>query len=144
MFSIKLGWWHFSTISAVRQRIGRSEGAIGFIKKSHSSISQINELRANPRIASSHCGFAAIRSLDAKYWSLMRRKNEILTVIRCDMFGFGGSDTTKLQDCILNKYDMMIRNPKQIAAQCDCSESYVKKTLDEYRSGWDNGGFSIL
>jgi hypothetical protein len=60
------------------------------------------------------------------------------------MFGFGGRDTTKLQDCILDKYDMVIRNPKQIADYCDCSESYVKQTLDEYRSGWRNDGSLII
>lgn len=54
------------------------------------------------------------------------------------MFGGTGRDTTKLQDCILNEYDMMVANPKQIAANCDCSESYVKQTLDDYREGWDN------
>ena len=61
---------------------------------------------------------------------------------------FGGShddDTTKLQDCILNKYDMGISNPNQIAADCDCSESYVKQTLDDYREGWDDdSGFSLF
>jgi len=56
------------------------------------------------------------------------------------MVGFGSRDTTKLQDCILDKYDMMIRDPKHIAGFCDCSESYVRQTLDEYRSGWRNGG----
>lgn len=54
------------------------------------------------------------------------------------MFDAGDEDTTKLQDCILQRYDMMVRNPKQISADCDCSESYVKQTLDEYRSGWDD------
>jgi len=57
------------------------------------------------------------------------------------MFGGSDGDTTKLQDCILQEYDMGISNPKQIAASCDCSESYVKQTLNEYREGWneDNG-----
>jgi hypothetical protein len=55
-----------------------------------------------------------------------------------DMFGNGSDDTTKLQDCILNEYDMGVTNPNRIAANCDCSESYVRETLDEYRSGWDD------
>lgn len=60
---------------------------------------------------------------------------------------FGGRDdaTTKLQDCILQEYDMGVANPNQIAANCDCSESYVKQTLDEYRPQWDEGsGFSVF
>ena len=60
-----------------------------------------------------------------------------------DMFG-GRDDTTKLQDQILNEYDLGVSNPKQVAANCDCSESYVKQTLNEYREGWDDSGFSIL
>jgi hypothetical protein len=44
------------------------------------------------------------------------------------MFG-GDNDTIKLQDCILSEYDMGVSNPIQIAANCDCSESYVKQTL---------------
>jgi hypothetical protein len=60
------------------------------------------------------------------------------------MFG-GNSDTTKLQDCILNEYSMGVSNPNQIAANCDCSVSYVKETLNEYREGWnDDSGFGIL
>lgn len=53
------------------------------------------------------------------------------------MFTGRDDDTTKLQDCILGRYDMGVKNPKQIAADCDCSQSYVRETLDEYRSGWD-------
>ncbi len=62
------------------------------------------------------------------------------------MFGSRDEDTTKLQDCILEEYDMMTTNPKQIAANCDCSESYVKQTLDEYRPDWtaDSGGLLEL
>lgn len=61
------------------------------------------------------------------------------------MFGNSGSDTTKLQDAILREYDMGVQNPKQIAANCDCSESYVKETLNEYRSGWnDDSGFGLI
>lgn len=56
------------------------------------------------------------------------------------MLGPRDSDTTKLQDCILEQFDMMVNNPKQIAANCDCSESYVKQTLNQYREGWDNDG----
>lgn len=60
------------------------------------------------------------------------------------MFG-SDRDTTKLQDQILNEYDLGVQNPKQIAANCDCSESYVKETLNEYREGWnDDSGFGIL
>ena len=61
------------------------------------------------------------------------------------MFGIGNDDTTKLQDRILNEYDLGVTNPKRIAANCDCSESYVNKTLNEYRSNWNNdGGFGFL
>lgn len=61
------------------------------------------------------------------------------------MFGGRGNDTTKLQDSILNEYDLGVANPKQIAANCDCSESYVKKTLNEHRSNWDeDGGLGLL
>lgn len=61
------------------------------------------------------------------------------------MFGSRGDDTTKLQDSILNEYDLGVTNPKQIAANCDCSESYVKETLNEYRSNWsDGGGFGLF
>lgn len=61
------------------------------------------------------------------------------------MFGGPTDDTTKLQDAILREYDMGVSNPKQIAANCDCSESYVKSTLNEYRENWnEDGGFGIL
>lgn len=55
------------------------------------------------------------------------------------MFGGRNDDTTKLQDSILGEYDLGVTNPKQIAANCDCSESYVKETLNEYRPNWDEG-----
>jgi hypothetical protein len=61
------------------------------------------------------------------------------------MFGGHSNDTTKLQDCILEQYGLVGANPNQIAANCDCSESYVKETLNEYREGWnDDSGFGIL
>jgi hypothetical protein len=62
------------------------------------------------------------------------------------MFGLGGGDddTTKLQDCILDQYDMGVSNPKQIAADCDCSQSYVRETLNDYRSGWDDNNTGLL
>jgi redox-regulated HSP33 family molecular chaperone len=61
------------------------------------------------------------------------------------MFGGKDRDTTKLQDCILQQYDMGVSNPNQIAANCDCSESHVKGTLDEYRPNWNEGnGFSLF
>lgn len=62
------------------------------------------------------------------------------------MFGGGNNqDTTKLQDCILEKYDFGVTDPSQIAADCDCSASYVRETLNEYRDGWDDdGGFDIF
>lgn len=60
------------------------------------------------------------------------------------MFGGKNDDTTKLQDAILQEYDIGVSNPKQIAANCDCSESYVKQTLNEYRENWDKDGFSLL
>jgi hypothetical protein len=56
------------------------------------------------------------------------------------MFGSQDRDTTKLQDCILQQWDMGVSHPNQIAANCDCSESYVKQTLNEYRPNWDEGG----
>lgn len=61
------------------------------------------------------------------------------------MFGGKDDDTTKLQDSILREYDMGVSNPKQIAVNCDCSESYVKTTLNEYREHWnEDGGLGIL
>lgn len=49
------------------------------------------------------------------------------------MFDPGASD---LQQDILQLYD---RNPdmspEQIANRCDCSTSYVRQTLNEYRGG---------
>lgn len=61
------------------------------------------------------------------------------------MFGGQNDDTTKLQDSILQQYDMGVSNPNQIAANCDCSESYVKTTLNEYRKNWnEDGGLGIL
>ena len=61
------------------------------------------------------------------------------------MFSNRDDDTTKLQDSILREYDMGVSNPKQVAANCDCSESYVKETLSEYREGWDDdSGFDII
>lgn len=47
-----------------------------------------------------------------------------------------GNSPTDLQQKILNTAD---RNPDmsagQIASTCDCSASYVRETLDEFRSG---------
>jgi hypothetical protein len=61
------------------------------------------------------------------------------------MFGGRNDDTTKLQDCILDQYDIGVNNPNQIAANCDCSESYVKHTLNEYRPKWDeNNGTGLF
>lgn len=61
------------------------------------------------------------------------------------MFGGSDQDTTKLQDCILQEYDMGVSNPNQIAANCDCSESYVRETLNEYRGDWnEDNGFSFF
>lgn len=61
------------------------------------------------------------------------------------IIGDRDEETTKLQDSILREYDMGVSNPKQISANCDCSESYVKETLNEYRENWDeDNGFSIL
>lgn len=53
------------------------------------------------------------------------------------MFGRRDDDTTKLQDCILEQYDLGVDNPNQIAANCDCSASYVRETLNEFRANWD-------
>lgn len=55
------------------------------------------------------------------------------------MFDGRNDDTTKLQDSILSEYDLGVTNPKQIAVNCDCSESYVKETLNEYRPNRDEG-----
>ncbi|MBV0922941.1 hypothetical protein KTS45_01895 [Halomicroarcula limicola] len=61
------------------------------------------------------------------------------------MFGGSNNDTTKLQDQILQQWDMGVSNPKQIAANCDCSESYTKETLNEHRPNWnDDNGFSLF
>jgi hypothetical protein len=61
------------------------------------------------------------------------------------MFNSPNDDTTKLQDCIINQYDMGVSNPNQIAANCDCSESYVKETLNEHRPNWnEDNGFGLL
>lgn len=60
------------------------------------------------------------------------------------MFGEHNDDTTKLQDSILREWDMGVSNVNQIAANCDCSEGYVKQTLNEYRPNWNEGsGFGI-
>ena len=61
------------------------------------------------------------------------------------MFDDRSKDTTKLQDHILEQYDFGVTDPNQIAADCDCSASYVRETLNEYREGWDeDGGFGIF
>jgi len=54
-----------------------------------------------------------------------------------------GDDLSELQRDIINTYD---RNPDagaaEIASMCDCSESYVRETLNEYRDGFgSSGGF---
>ena len=60
------------------------------------------------------------------------------------MLGGNNQDTTKLQDCIIEQYDFGTVDPNQIASNCDCSASYVKETLNEYREGWDEkDDFSI-
>jgi hypothetical protein len=52
-----------------------------------------------------------------------------------------GTDMSDLQEEIVQTYD---RNPdagpKSIAQMCDCSESYVRETVNEYRGGFDSGG----
>lgn len=60
--------------------------------------------------------------------------------------GQGDEDTTKLQDCILETYDSMVHPSgiNEIAAHCDCSESYVRETLNEYRSGGSNDDGNIF
>jgi hypothetical protein len=68
-----------------------------------------------------------------------------LYLILLVMFNSPNDDTTKLQDCIINQYDMGVSNPNQIAANCDCSESYVKETLNEHRPNWnEDNGFGLL
>jgi len=57
------------------------------------------------------------------------------------MFGGNNRDTTKLQDCILQQYDMGVTDPTQIAARCNCSESYARETIEEYRGGGGGGIF---
>jgi len=51
-----------------------------------------------------------------------------------------GSDMTDLQEEIVRTYE---RNPdagpKSIAQMCDCSESYVRETIDEYKGGFGGG-----
>jgi len=52
-----------------------------------------------------------------------------------------GNDMSELQQEIVQTYD---RNPdagpSEIASMCDCSESYVRETIDEYRGGFGSGG----
>jgi redox-regulated HSP33 family molecular chaperone len=60
------------------------------------------------------------------------------------MFGGSDNDTTELQEQILQEYDMGIRDENQIASNCDCSASYVRQTLNEYRDGGDGGGGGLL
>lgn len=60
------------------------------------------------------------------------------------MFGGRDEDTTKLQDKIIREYDMGVSDPKRIAANVDCSVSYARETLDEYRSGWDEDDDGFL
>lgn len=57
-----------------------------------------------------------------------------------------GTDLTELEQCIIDTHE---RNPditpKGIADSCDCSESYVRQTLNEHRPNWDNdGGFGVF
>jgi predicted ArsR family transcriptional regulator len=52
---------------------------------------------------------------------------------------FGHDQPTDLQQDILALYDRdPNRAPKQIADQLDCSASYVRETIDDYRH---SGGF---
>ena len=54
-----------------------------------------------------------------------------------------GDDMTELQREIVQAYD---RNPdadaKAVASMCDCSESYARETINEYRDGF--GSNSLL
>jgi hypothetical protein len=54
---------------------------------------------------------------------------------------FGSNNMSDLQQEIVQTYD---RNPdagpKAIAQMCDCSTSYVRDTIKEYRGGFDSGG----
>ena len=52
----------------------------------------------------------------------------------------GGSDETDLQNCILGRYDIGMTDPKEIADYCDCSVSYVRDVLNEYRDGSGSDG----
>jgi hypothetical protein len=46
---------------------------------------------------------------------------------------------------IIEQYDFGVTKPNQIASDCDCSVSYVRETLNEYRDGWDeDDDFSTL
>jgi len=51
-----------------------------------------------------------------------------------------GDDMSELQREIVQTYD---RNPdagpKSLANMCDCSESYVRETINEYRGGFGGG-----
>lgn len=55
-----------------------------------------------------------------------------------------GSDLSEMQERIVSTYD---RNPdmtpKQIASTCDCSASYVRETLGEYRPRYNNDGLGF-
>lgn len=47
---------------------------------------------------------------------------------------FGSDDgPTDLQQQILNAADLMGHDVSAIASECNCSESYVRETLREYR-----------
>lgn len=52
-----------------------------------------------------------------------------------------GDNLSELQRDIVQAYD---RNPDAdaaaIASICDCSESYVRETVNEYRGGFGSGG----
>ena len=52
----------------------------------------------------------------------------------------GDNDASDLQRQILRVYDQNPdMEPKHIADRCDCSTSYVRQTLKEYRSGFGGG-----
>jgi|APHM01.1.fsa_nt_gi hypothetical protein len=56
----------------------------------------------------------------------------------------GGSDETDLQNCILERYDLGMTDPAEIADYCDCSQSYVREVLNDHRSGWKDNNSGIL
>lgn len=56
------------------------------------------------------------------------------------MFEDPFDDKSELQREILQKYDQNPdAGPKEVASMSDCSESYARETIKEYRDGFGGG-----